>query len=89
MSRTLDDHDEAVYDAAFELAEATRRFLDRYSTKTAMLLGLLDRDVVLPLLDANDRMTLARQRRIEAARNPDGTVRLTEPPASGEQEGTA
>lgn len=68
MSRFLDDHDEAVYDAAFELAEATRRFLSRYSTKSTMLLGLLDRDVVLPLLDANDRMTLARQRRLEAAR---------------------
>jgi len=68
VSRFLDDHDEAVYDAAFDLAEAARRFLGRYSTKSAMLLGLLDRDVVLPLLDANDRMTAARQRRIEAAR---------------------
>lgn len=63
MSRVLDEHDEAVYVEAFRLADAARRLLDRISTQRLIDAGLLDSDVVTDLVNANDRMWLARTQR--------------------------
>lgn len=68
MSRVLDEHDEAVYVEAFRLADAVRRFLDRASTQRLIDAGLLDADVITDLVNANDRMWLARTQRVSAAR---------------------
>ena len=68
MSRVLDEHDEAVYAEAFWLADAVRRFLDRASTQRLIDAGLLDADVITDLVNANDRMWLARTQRVSVAR---------------------
>lgn len=68
MSRVLDDNDEAVWAQTFLLADAVRRFLARRQTQKIIDAGLLDADVVKDLVDANDRMWLARTDRITEAR---------------------
>lgn len=70
-SRVLDAHDDVVYREAFTLADAVRRFLARRQTQQIIDAGLLDADVVKDLVDANDRMWLARTDRIVAARLED------------------
>lgn len=69
MSDFLDAHDRAFYDEAFVLAEAVRRFLARGSTQRAWDAGLLDDDVVRPLVESADRMWLIRTQRVGAARS--------------------
>ena len=68
MSRVLDEHDEAVYREAFQLADAVHRFLDRVSTQRVIDAGLLDADVITDLVAASDRMWLARTQRVSVAR---------------------
>lgn len=74
MSDPLDAHDRAFHDEAFLLAEAVRRFLARRSTRQAWDAGLLDDDVVRPLVESADRMWLIRTQRVGAARSGEREV---------------
>lgn len=66
---SLDEHDRALYSEAFLLAEAVRRFLARRSTQRLIDAGLLDKDVVGPLVESADRMWSIRTQRVGAARD--------------------
>jgi len=72
MGDRMDEHDRALYSQAFVLAEAVRRFLERRSTQRAIDAGLLDDDVVGPLVESADRMWLIRTQRVGAARFKEG-----------------
>jgi len=64
----LDEHDQALYSEAFRLAEAVRLFLARRTTQRVIDAGLLDADVVTPLVESADRMWSIRTQRVGAAR---------------------
>lgn len=81
--RVLDEHVHAVYAEAFVMAEAVRRFLARVTTRQVIDAGLLDRDVVRDLVEANDRMWLARTQRIGAARGAVGSTEAPGPAMDG------
>lgn len=65
---TLDPYDEAVWAETFPLADAVRRFLTRASTQRLIRYGFLDQDVTEALIEADQRMSIARAERIAAAR---------------------
>ena len=56
----LDEYDQAFYAEAFVLAECVRRFLNRLSTQRVINEGLLDADVVDPLIAVADSVWLIR-----------------------------
>lgn len=65
----LDEDDLMVYEQAFALAEATRRFLARSTTKRVIEAGFLDKDVTDELIVQSAKMSLIRRERVESARS--------------------